>query len=146
MKGNSLVVQGLGLHAFTGGGVASIPGRGTKRRLKVRGVAKKKRINERLEVLGPFTPTAHLQHQFLLRHPDPATTHPLLALSHMVGWSRPPKAPFSFWTVPTDGPVASTPWSRPWPPHAWQVPSRSEPARDHRGRISRLSAESLSRV
>ena len=122
MKGNSLVVQGLGLHAFTAGGVASIPGRGTKRPLKVRGVAKKKkRINERLEVLGPFTPTAHLQHQFLLRHPYPATTHPLLPLSHMVGWSRPPKAPFSFWTVPMDGPVASTPWSRPCPPPAWQV-------------------------
>lgn len=87
------MVQGLGLHAFTAGGVASIPGWGTKRPLKVHGVAKKqkKRINERLEVLGPFTPAPHLQYQFLLRHPDPAATHPLLALSHMVGWSRPPR-------------------------------------------------------
>ena len=39
MKGNSLVVQGLGLHACTAGGMVSIPGWGTKRPLKVHGVA-----------------------------------------------------------------------------------------------------------
>ena len=57
-----------------------------------------------------------------------------------------PKAAFSFWMVPMDGPVAFTLWSPPCPPPVWKVLSLSEPAWGHRGRISRLCAESISHV
>ena len=40
-RGNSLLVQWLGLHAFTAKGMGSIPGRGTKILQAVRHMAKK---------------------------------------------------------------------------------------------------------
>ena len=41
--GNSLVVQGLGLHAFTAKGAGSVPGWGTKILQATHGAAKKKK-------------------------------------------------------------------------------------------------------
>ena len=51
--GNSLAVQGLGLHTFTAEGLGSIPGQGTKILQAVPGKKKKIPNSRRLQRSGP---------------------------------------------------------------------------------------------